>query len=96
MEKTLRFVEVVLTIVGGTAFLSSWVMNFLLWQSMPVRPNPEEGFALPMIVHGRTVYLSTLYYILYYSMFWGGLALFFCAALIDFYKDPFKRRGRGR
>jgi hypothetical protein len=47
---------------------------------------------VPLIVHGRTVYLSQFHAAADSIAMWGGLALFFVAGLIDFYKDPYQWR----
>jgi hypothetical protein len=94
MIKRLRIAEVALAIVGAVSFGASWLLNYWMWQEMPRAP--EGSFVVPMINHGVTIYLSRTYSTLYDVLFWGGLALFGCAILIDFYKDPFGRRGAPR
>lgn len=59
---------------------------------MPIQPDFQSGFVVPMIAHGRILYLSSMYDLLYKMLFWGGLVLFLGAVIIDFYKDPFNRR----
>lgn len=90
--KKLRIAEIVFAIAGAVAFGSSWLMNFWLWKAMPTKPNVEQGFTIPMINHGQTIYLTPFYSGLYDILFWGGLALFVCAVVVDFYLDPFNWR----
>lgn len=92
MGKKLRIAELVFAVAGGTVFFLSWIMNFWLWKAMPTQPDIGRGFTIPMINHGRTIYLTPLYNIVYSTLFWGGLTLFLLAVLIDFYKDPFNWR----
>ena len=58
---------------------------------MPRQPDGTSGYTIPEITHGVTVYLNQAWYMLYHVSFWAGPVLFFAAALIDFYKDPFER-----
>ena len=58
---------------------------------MPTQPDLQSGFVIPMIAHGRILYVSSIYDLAYKMIFWGGLILFLCAVVIDFYKDPFNR-----
>ena len=92
MAKNLRLAEVAFAIAGVVLFGASWGMSFWLWKEMPTQPDAAQGFTFPMIIHGRTIYLSSAYNLFYHALFWGGLVLFFCAVLIDAYKDPFNWR----
>ena len=92
MEKKLRVIEMACAIAGCTFYSLTWIMSFWLWKAMPIHPDIEQNFAIPMIIHGRTIYLSNFYNNVYNTLLWGGGMLFFVAALIDFYKDPFNRR----
>ncbi len=88
-----RILELVLAIIGAITFASSWILSMWLWKAMPIQPDSVRGFIIPMIIHGRTIYLNTSFDTMHKSLFWGGLALFAIAVLIDFYKDPFNWRG---
>ncbi|WP_218037660.1 hypothetical protein, partial [Reyranella soli] len=59
---------------------------------MPTEPSGEA--AVPMLVRGRTIYLTAVYDALHTSLFWGAFILFACAAIIDVRKDPFQRTWR--
>jgi hypothetical protein len=89
MEKRLRIVELAFAIAGAGFFAASWIMNYWMWQVMPTHPDLDRGFVILMINHGRTIYLSLFYSVTHTVLFWSGLALFLCAVIIDFYKDPF-------
>jgi hypothetical protein len=80
MGINLRTAEIVLAIAGATAFALSWVMNFWLWKTMPILPDVERGFAIPMINHGQTVYLTLFYDISYNGLFWGVGVVRLCSA----------------
>ena len=58
---------------------------------MPIQPDLQSGYVFPIITNGKTLYLSLIYYVAYRTLFWGGLILFLCAVIIDFYKDLFNR-----
>jgi hypothetical protein len=88
----MKIVEVALAAVGALLFAASWILNYWMWQVMPIRPDLQSGFVIPMIAHGRILYVSSIYDLTYKVLFWGGLILFLCAVVIDFYKDPFNRR----
>ncbi len=92
MGKRLRVVEMACVIAGFVLFGTSWVMSFWLWRAMPTQADVAGGFIVPMITHGRTVYLTRFCDIVNHALFGGGLALFFCAVLIDARKNPFNRR----
>jgi hypothetical protein len=94
MREKLRVAEMAFAIAGVASFSTSWIMSYWLESAMPTRPDVELRFRIPMIIHGRTIYLSSFYDGLYNTLFWGGLALFVCAVLIDFYGDPFSSRTR--
>ena len=70
----------------------NWVALFWLSAAMPREPDPAHGFTVPFGVQGHIVYLTPLLDLLHRTAFWVGLALFFGAALIDFYKDPYLRQ----
>jgi len=90
MKKKLKIAEVAFVVAGASIFVASWIMSYWMWKTMPTRP--EGDFVIPMINHGRTIYLSLIYSVLFNALFWGGLTLVACAVLIDFYKDPFNWR----
>ncbi len=92
MGKNLRVSEVAFATAGVVFFGASWVMSFWLRKEMPTQPDVVRGFTFPMIIHGRTIYLSSAYNIFYHAIILGGIVLFFCAVLIDAYKDPFNWR----
>jgi hypothetical protein len=92
MEKTLRIAELILAIAGVCLFSLSWVMNLWMWQAMPTHLDLANGFVTPMILNGRMIYVPQIYALIQVWLFWAGLALFLCAAIIDVYKDPFRRR----
>ena len=94
MKKHIKIIESALAVFSVFLFSMSWLMSYWLWQEMPMRENVESGYTIEEVIHGRTVYLNSIYDIIYITLFWGGPLLFFCAVLIDFYKDPFDRRGR--
>jgi hypothetical protein len=93
MNRKLKIAEVTFAAAGAILFAASWILNYWMWQVMPIQPDMQSGFVIPMIVHGRIVYLSSIYDFTYKVLFWGGLILFLCAVVIDIYKDPFNRRG---
>jgi hypothetical protein len=93
MNRKLKIAEVTFAAAGAILFAASWILNYWMWQVMPIQPDMQSGFVTPMIVHGRIVYLSSIYDFTYKVLFWGGLILFLCAVVIDIYKDPFNRRG---
>jgi hypothetical protein len=88
----MKFVEVIFATAGALLFAASWVLNYWMWQVMPIQPDLQTGFVIPMIAHGRILYVSLVYDLTSKTFFWGGLILFLCAVVIDFYKDPFNRR----
>jgi hypothetical protein len=92
MNRKLKIAEVTFAAAGAVSFAASWTLNYWLWQVMPTQPDIPKGFVIPMVAHGRILYLSSTYDLIYKGLFWGGLLLFLCAVLIDFYKDPFNRR----
>ena len=92
----MKIMELIFAIGGAVAFGGSCVLNLWLWKAMPTQPDTVRGFIIQMINHGRTIYLNAFFYTIYRCLFWGGLALFLIAALIDFYKDPFNWRGMRR
>jgi len=85
-------VEVWLAIFAVLSFLAAWTLSFWLREAMPQRP--EADFVVPMIIHGRTIYVTWSLNALFHVPFWGSFAMFAGAVLIDFYKDPFNRRSR--
>jgi len=91
MKRSLKIAETLLAASGMLSFLVSWVMGFWLRETMPTQADSKFGYTIPIIMNGRTIYLNPFYDILHTALFWGGLLLFFCAALIDFHKDPFDR-----
>jgi|SRR5271154_7497978 len=93
MDQKWKFAEVALAMAGVAVFGSGWLMGFWLWKAMPTQPIVDQGFTIPTIIHGQTIYLTSLIALTYNYLFWGGFALFFGAVLIDFYKDPFNWRG---
>ena len=96
MDQKLKFTEVALAFAGVAVFGLGWLMGFWLWGAMPTQPIVDEGFTIPTIIHGRTIYMNSFYALAYNCLFYGGFVLFFCAVFIDFYKDPFKWRGTRR
>ena len=48
---------------------------------------------MPLIVHGRTVYLPQTYSVLHSASYWAIGIFITVAAVIDFRKDPFEWRG---
>jgi len=85
----MKILELILAISGASAFCLSWMLSLWFWKTMPTQPDAGGGFVIPMINHGRTIYISEIYSIAYYVLFWGGIGVLFAAVLIDFYKDPF-------
>ena len=92
----MKIIELTLALAGIAAYCLSWALSFWLWKAMPTQPDSIAGFTVPMIIHGRTIYLNTLFNVIYNSLFWGGLALFFIAVLIDSYKDPYNWRSNSK
>jgi hypothetical protein len=84
--------EAALASTGVLMFACSWAWSFWFWREMPRHPNIASGHTITETAHGATVYLNLIWHWLYRIFFWGGLIMFFSAALIDFYKDPFQRR----
>lgn len=85
-----------LAAIGLLSYAASWIMNYWMWQVMPTHADPESGYIIPMIVRGRTLYLSSFYHITYKVVLFGSLLIFLCSVIIDFYVDPFQRRNRQR
>lgn len=95
MNKYLRLAETIMAFLGGVLFGSLLVMAIWLRGAMPTQPDPQYGFIIPLIVNGRTIYLTRFYEIVHSVLFWGAVLSFFIAVLIDFYKDPFGRKSGG-
>ena len=91
-EMRWRVLEQFLGIGGATIWFASVLLSFWFWHSMPISPNEESGFVIPVINHGRTVYLNTVFEYLYEACFWGGMLLFLSAAVIDVRRNPFRWR----
>jgi hypothetical protein len=72
-------------------FFCTLVLSWYFWAKMPTQPDAQTGHINAMIIHGRTVYLTSLLYWVDQGLFWGSLLIFFIAALIDMHKDPFQR-----
>ena len=88
-RKSWRILEQLLGMGGAAIWCVSVLLSFWFWHSMPTSPNEEGGFVIPMINHGRTVYLTATFEYLYEACFWGGMLMFFSAAVIDLHKNPF-------
>jgi hypothetical protein len=68
--------------------------SFWFEGAMPTAPDPVQGYIIPIIIHGRTVYLPSLYQTLRTVALVLGLMLVCVAAVIDYRKDPHRRWGR--
>jgi hypothetical protein len=99
MHRFVKTTEIALAYCALLAFALSWVMSFWAYETMPTHPDTVHHLLMPMLVNGRTVYISGHYHVVSNFLFWGSMALLLGAVLIDFYADPFHRRGgaaRGR
>jgi hypothetical protein len=97
MQRVAKTVETILGCSALLAFAVSWIMSFWAYEAMPT--HAEHGLTIPMLVNGRTVYISATYHLVSNGLFWGSMAMLAGAVLIDFTADPFHRRGgsvRGR
>ena len=90
MKKTFKIAEAISAFIAVIAFYAGWLLS--MWMSVNLPTIPTGDFVIPMIIHGKTIYLSPTYNAAHKLLFWGSMVLFGCAACIDFYKDPFERR----
>jgi hypothetical protein len=95
MHRFAKTVEIVLAYSALLAFAVSWLMSYWAYREMPIHPNAVHGLIVPMLVNGRTVYISESYHLVSNALFWGSMAMLLIAVLIDFRADPFHRRGGG-
>jgi hypothetical protein len=86
-----RRTELALANIAFWTLASNWFLSFWFWKELPREPDPANGYTIALIEHGVTVYLNLGFWAIFYGAFWGGLFLFFFAAMIDLYKNPFQR-----
>ena len=73
---------------GVIFFMSSWILEFWIWGTMPQHIDRRAGYTISMNIHGDIVYISPIYFWIVKISFWTGLALLLLAALVDAHKDP--------
>ena len=86
-----RIAEASLGYGGVVAMIAAILLSAGLWIYYPSVDNRKSYDAVKMINHGRILYVDYRIYYLHEVLLWGGGFMFFLAALIDFYKNPFLR-----